>query len=293
MLGLRKIEGIQELRNICQDRPEKVVFLTSKYLYRPLSIYLTYFFLKLRFSANFVSFLSIISAFIGSLFLITANINLIPFGYFFFWFFYLLDFSDGEVARYNKTNSLTGHFIELIAHYIVNILFFMSSAYFLVIYTGHDYIYIFAIFGLIGDVLIKVKNPIIWQVVVVEHLRLNSRMRDKSTTKYEVNTEYKNYVNKKKLPLKARNIFISLFYFIKKNILLGHYTANAIFIPFFLASLLSLILSIYVLILLYIYTCIINTILGFKVIYDTIAKNKSERSYNSLFDTKEDIDFNL
>ena len=65
------------------------------------------------------------------------------------------------------------------------------------------------------------------------------------------------------------------------------------FDPVVFQSRLSLILGIYVLILLYIYTCIINVIVGFKVTYDTIAKNKSERSYNSLFETKEDIDFNL
>ena len=121
----RKIENIENLRKKCQTRPEKVDLKLSKYFYRPVSIYLTYIFLKLNFSANTITLISILVTLLGSLLIIFGGISNIVLGLFCFWLFYLLDFCDGEVARYNNANSLSGHFFELIAHYVVNILFFV------------------------------------------------------------------------------------------------------------------------------------------------------------------------
>ena len=70
-------------------------------------------------------------------------------GCFSFWFFYILDFCDGEVARYNNSNSLTGHFFELIAHYIVNILFFLSLGITFYLITNNFYYLIFCGLGII------------------------------------------------------------------------------------------------------------------------------------------------
>ena len=293
MIKFRKIENIKALKKKINHRPETVDFFTSNYIYRPISIYLTYFFLSLNISANTITILSIMSAIIGAIILLLSKVSLLPLGYFFFWFFYLLDFSDGDVARYDSSNSLTGHFLELLAHYIVNTLFFLSSGYALFSLTGSSIFLLLSIIGLIGDILIKIKNPLIWQVVIVEYLRLNQRMAERSTMKYDVEI---NSIDSKKPELqkiinesKVKNITN----FLKKYIFLGHYTANAIFIPFLLVSTLAVYVNLNILIYLFAYTCIVNITLGLKLIIDVVKLKKNEKAFTDLFQNKNDIKFNL
>ena len=111
---------IKELREKCQPRPEIVQYWMSKYVYRKISIYFTWLFLKLRFSANFVTLLSLIPGIIGFIFLSTGDKHGYLIGSFMMGLFLLIDFCDGEVARYNNDNTMTGLFIELVCHYIVN-----------------------------------------------------------------------------------------------------------------------------------------------------------------------------
>mgnify|MGYP001187023031 CR=1 FL=1 len=288
----RKLENIEELRLKCQTRPEKVTLKLSKYLYRPISIYLTYIFLKLNISANMITFLSLIISFLGSYFIILDNTNNISIGLFCFWFFYLLDFCDGEVARYNKSNSLSGHFFELIAHYIVNILFFFSLAITFYLSTNNFYFLIFGVLGVIGDNLIKLKDAIIWQTICIENLRLTKRNdQSENIDKYEVSLKD----TEENLTIKASTKKNKFFYYLKKNFLLSHFFANAIYLPFFLVSLFILIFSwsIIVLQILFIYTCIINILLGGKVIFDVLRYKKTEKTYKKFFNSSDKIDFNL
>jgi hypothetical protein len=287
---LKKIESISKLRSKCQQRPEEVNLKLSKYFYRPISIYLTYFFLKLNISANSITLLSILVTFFASFFLLSGGIINLTIGFFFFWLFYLLDFCDGEVARYKKKNSLTGHFFELIAHYIVNILFFLSVGVSFYLSTNNIYFIIFSGLGVIGDNIIKLKDAIIWQTICVEQLRLTNRSGKSNSRQdpYKVDIFYKN--NKQKI--KIKNIF---FEFLKKNIFLSHFFANAIYLPFLLLSIITLTLSLNLLYLeiLFFYTCLINIVLGIKVIYDAIKNKKTEKNFIKFFKTKNKMNFNL
>ena len=276
MIKFRKIENIKDLKKKINNRPETVNFFTSNYIYRPISIYFTYIFLSLSISANTVTLLSIFSSIIGAGILLLAEVSLLPIGYFFFWFFYLLDFSDGDIARYNSSNSLTGHFLELLAHYIVNTLFFLSSGYAFFSLTGNAIFLLLSVIGLIGDILIKIKNPLIWQVVVVEYLRLNQRMAERSNFAYNVDTNSRN--NKVDAAIKKTvSNKQKIINFFKKYIFLGHYTANAIFIPFLLASIFANYVHLNIITYLFAYTCLINIILGLKLVRDVIKHKKMKK----------------
>jgi|TARA_B100000787_G_scaffold19947_1_gene13706 hypothetical protein len=288
----RKLENIQELRLKCQERPEKVNLKLSKYLYRPISIYITYIFLKLSISANFVTLLSILITFLGSFFLLNGGMVNLTIGFFCFWLFYLLDFCDGEIARYNNANSLTGHFFELIAHYIVNILFFLSIGITFYMMTNNFYYLIFSGLGVIGDNIIKLKDAVIWQTICVERLRLTSR---NDTSKEEQNKYQVDIDDTQKEEFKKDKSKNLIFEFLKKNILLGHFFANAIYLPFLILSLITLFfsLSLIYLKILFFYTCIINIILSIKILFETIKNKKTEKTFVKFFKTEDKIDFNL
>ena len=105
----RKIESIKNLRKICQP-PEKLKGLSIMYL-RRISIYFTKLFLILGMSANQVTVIGLfvyLLAFV--LFCFGPPIWIIGTLLMIFW--YIMDFSDGEVARYEGTSSLKGKWLD-------------------------------------------------------------------------------------------------------------------------------------------------------------------------------------
>lgn len=105
----RKIESVKELREVCQP-PKKTKGLTTKCL-RGVSIYFTKLFLILGISANQVTTIGLpvyLLAFV--LFCFGPPIWIIGTLLMIFWL--ILDFSDGEVARYNGTSSLKGRWLD-------------------------------------------------------------------------------------------------------------------------------------------------------------------------------------
>ncbi|MFA5173564.1 MAG: CDP-alcohol phosphatidyltransferase family protein [Candidatus Pacearchaeota archaeon] len=123
------METIEELRKICQ--PEKVLnrgdeSWYSKYFVRKFSIYLTYFFIKLKISANQITYLGFIFFIIGSVFLATSLKWLVLFGALFFHIFSILDSVDGELARYYKKKSILGAYLEKMSHSIIIPVMFLS-----------------------------------------------------------------------------------------------------------------------------------------------------------------------
>lgn len=100
---------IQEIRQRCQfdHYPEP-----HERLLRRVSPYMTWVFLKLGFSANSVTYLSIVLGLVGSLVLLLDQTS---------WWYVspvlmfvttLMDHSDGEVARWRGQASLTGLFVD-------------------------------------------------------------------------------------------------------------------------------------------------------------------------------------
>ncbi len=107
---MRKIPSIKNLRPICQPKYkfEKTIFLV--YFFRSFSIYITRLFLVFGISANTASITSMFLGLAGSLFLIDFNyFNLILCSIFLF-FHTILDFVDGEVARYSSDGTPTGKY---------------------------------------------------------------------------------------------------------------------------------------------------------------------------------------
>ncbi len=120
---------ISEMRLICQPRPKSEMSWSEK-INRKYSIYLTKIFLKLNFSANFVSMMGGLSLIIGSILLHISNLFFsflyVGIGY---YLYILFDTCDGEIARYNQSASLNGLFIDRLSGIISESIFFVSIGY--------------------------------------------------------------------------------------------------------------------------------------------------------------------
>jgi len=110
------VESVKELKKICQNRRIPWYGRTFK---RKISIYLTYLFLHTPITANQVTLLFVIIGLMGALLLATGSRGYLIMGAFLLFLHTILDSVDGEVARYRKTVSSTGIFLELMGHNIV------------------------------------------------------------------------------------------------------------------------------------------------------------------------------
>ena len=88
----------------------------AKYLIRPISIWFTWVFVRTRLSANHVTIIQEIFGIIGAVLFAYGKFVL---GSIFLQIGFIVDNSDGEVARWKNQQSERGKFLDLIGHMIV------------------------------------------------------------------------------------------------------------------------------------------------------------------------------
>ena len=112
-------KSIKELREICQKEHTNESWYVINFA-RRFSIYFTKFFLYTPISANQITVLmTILGVICGFLFALgTVFYSLLGALLLQFWF--ILDHVDGEIARYKKTTSLIGAYLDYLAHVIVH-----------------------------------------------------------------------------------------------------------------------------------------------------------------------------
>ncbi len=113
------MESIKELRKRVGKSSASHFAPRHDIIVRKLSIYLTWLLLHTRISANGVTVLQTVVGFGGGLLLMSADYIHSLAGIFLLQLGYILDCSDGEVARYRGQASVNGVFLDLIGHEIV------------------------------------------------------------------------------------------------------------------------------------------------------------------------------
>lgn len=112
--------SIKELREICQKPVINENCWYARNFTRRISIYFTKLFLYTPLSANQITVLmTVIGVLCGFLFAF-GNVIYSLLGALLLQFWYVLDHVDGEVARYKKIQSLTGEYLDYLAHVIVH-----------------------------------------------------------------------------------------------------------------------------------------------------------------------------
>jgi phosphatidylglycerophosphate synthase len=127
------MESIEELRKICQSHISKETNFRLELTLRKFSIYLTKIFIYMGLTGNQITMMMMILGIISSFFFMPGKYYYSLIGIILFELHLLLDFVDGEVARYRKETSLKGTYLDYMTHAIVNPLIFIGlsiGAYF-------------------------------------------------------------------------------------------------------------------------------------------------------------------
>ena len=122
------MESIRELRKIVAKSSASHYAPRHDVIVRKISIYFTWLLLHTPISANQVTVLQIVVGVIGGLMLMPASYAWNLAGIALLQLSYVLDCSDGEVARYRKQSSVNGVFLDLIGHEIVIPLMYFGLA---------------------------------------------------------------------------------------------------------------------------------------------------------------------
>jgi len=136
------------------------------YVTRPVSFLITPLFLRLGFSANQVSVLGMEIGALSAIFMIVGDYWLVLVGTILLELWLVLDSVDGNVARYRKTPTLLGKFLEEVDGAMMSALFFTSIGFaaskipgFLPKFLNFPF-YIFIILGILTSFLVIFRHLI-------------------------------------------------------------------------------------------------------------------------------------
>jgi len=168
------VESIVELRKICakSDDPDEKRLLII--LWRKISIYFTKLLLYTSITANQVSILgTFIGIFAGILLAYGSWYSLV--GALLLHLSFIFDLVDGEVARYRKSGSITGIYLELLGHHIV-IPFVLVCTSFMVYNVFHDpKVFIFGFSAVLSQELLMIVREGRYIAVFLEHKTTKER----------------------------------------------------------------------------------------------------------------------
>jgi phosphatidylglycerophosphate synthase len=120
------VESIKKLRETCQPRDEMGIVARG---YRKVSIYITKVFLYTSLTANQISVLFAICGVISGILFAVGNYWWVLLGSAILLVHYILDYVDGEVARYRQSASPKGEFIDIVCHNVAFAFVFSGIGY--------------------------------------------------------------------------------------------------------------------------------------------------------------------
>ncbi len=109
------MESIAELRKICQETRDDVLYQSNWFdrnAKRRISIYITKPLLLLGLSANQATLVDLLIGLAAGAFLTSANPRHWLIGIALFYLFFVFDCVDGEIARYRKSSSAEGSYLD-------------------------------------------------------------------------------------------------------------------------------------------------------------------------------------
>ena len=147
------------------------------------SIYFSWLFINLGFSANTVTFIFFIIGVISAISLLFNSLFAVLISYFLFRLHIIIDVSDGEVARYNNTLSINGSYWDSIIHLILYPLIFLCMCFSQYLnYDDNIYLLISPIGVLVICLTLSVTNNY-YKSMLFNDVDLND-IQNKETKKY-------------------------------------------------------------------------------------------------------------
>lgn len=154
----RTIITLDNVKEKCRrknaEANNKLHWFSSKF-----SIYFSYFFLKVKLSADQVTILFFLLGLFGSILYSFDSVIFTIIGYVLFRLHIIVDMSDGDVARFNRSFSIRGAYWDAVIHSVVNPLYYILISYsFFLQFNNHFFLIFGALVGLSSSVLMAAKN---------------------------------------------------------------------------------------------------------------------------------------
>ena len=108
-------------------RKERENFV-ARNIYRPISVPLTLFLSKIRATPNQVSFMSVLSSIAAGVFFSLGEWQYLVIGWFFLQLTYLLDYTDGSLARYTGKSSKFGMWVDEFSNKLHKFFYVLGAA---------------------------------------------------------------------------------------------------------------------------------------------------------------------
>jgi len=150
---MKKLPSIEELRKICQ--PEDIDQTPLARTYRSISVYITKLFLYTPITPNQITLLGALIYIAGAALFISGSPLMIIIGGLVVRAAILLDYVDGNVARYRGTSSPEGTFLDKLSDCVPQIFLFIFLSF--GVYQNYPHILVFAI-GCIAVMSIVLKT---------------------------------------------------------------------------------------------------------------------------------------
>ena len=147
----KKVEPVSELRKmVFKPQTNYRSPWYSRKITRKISVYFTWLFLHTNITANQVTLLQNLVGFLGFFLLCCPHIGWSLLGIVMIQLGFILDNSDGEIARYRKTTSVNGIFMDFFNHVTVVPLIPAGLGFHYYHVSGHSLLY--PILGIIGGI---------------------------------------------------------------------------------------------------------------------------------------------
>ena len=121
------MSAISEMREICQlkkKNAEGKLVLTGQWFNRlfarKFTIYITWLFVKMGISPDFITFLMIPMGILGAAAMVPHILWLNVVGFVILFWAEMFDLIDGEMARWTQTSSIKGVYLDLVSHLLCN-----------------------------------------------------------------------------------------------------------------------------------------------------------------------------
>ena len=168
---------LTEVRNKCGDGRFFPYDSWIDRIFVPPAIILTWIFVRLGVSGNAVSWISGIFVIVGACGLASNNAYIVVAGSFGYMAFYLLDYVDGSVARYNGTAGMSGQYVDWIIHIIASVSTMAGLVAGAFLCTG-DWIFPFGILAVVAAALTTGRFSMGWFAVCMELQQRRAKGRD-------------------------------------------------------------------------------------------------------------------
>jgi|GEM_PF-4673502 len=163
-----------------RQRPEVETSLIDR-SFRRISRYFTWFFLRLGCTPNQVTVCSMVLAAAGGAFLLLLGTQGFSLAGICWLGFYALDYSDGEVARCLKKQTMSGNYLDYFGHYIIFIGIFLGFSNIALLHFSPNVVLPVGLLGMAGIFLRGLAGSLLWEVACNENLRMTKRLATANT----------------------------------------------------------------------------------------------------------------